>query len=192
MTSCQADLRIRPGIVDFAKTRKLWLLLNRLEGIHPCLERTVSWLRMQRSLEKWSWVINCTVWFNAVVRGDVHSITIGNFTNIQDGAIIHCTYQKAKTTIGSNVSIAHNAVVHGCTIEDNVLVGMGAIIMDDAVVGSNSVIAAGAVVLPGTIIEPGSIYAGTPAKKVKDISDEMREVILRTARNYPMYAGWYK
>src|SRR6188474_158196 len=119
---------------------------------------------------------NCTVWFNAVVRGDVHSITIGNFTNIQDGAIIHCTYQKAKTTIGSNVSIAHNAVVHGCTIEDNVLVGMGAIVMDDTVVGSNSVIAAGAVVLPGTIIESGSIYAGTPAKKVKDISDEMREV----------------
>jgi carbonic anhydrase/acetyltransferase-like protein (isoleucine patch superfamily) len=135
---------------------------------------------------------NCTVWFNAVVRGDVHSITIGNYTNIQDGAIIHCTYQKAKTTIGSNVSIAHNAVVHGCTIADNVLVGMGAIIMDDAVVGSNSVIAAGAVVLPGTIIEPGSIYAGTPAKKMKDISDEMREVISRTARNYPMYAGWYK
>jgi carbonic anhydrase/acetyltransferase-like protein (isoleucine patch superfamily) len=135
---------------------------------------------------------NCTVWFNAVVRGDVHSITIGNYTNIQDGAIIHCTYQKAKTTIGSNVSIAHNAVVHGCTIADNVLVVMGAIIMDDAVVGSNSVIAAGAVVLPGTIIEPGSIYAGTPAKKMKDISDEMREVISRTARNYPMYAGWYK
>jgi carbonic anhydrase/acetyltransferase-like protein (isoleucine patch superfamily) len=135
---------------------------------------------------------NCTVWFNAVVRGDVHSITIGNYTNIQDGAIIHCTYQKAKTTIGSNVSIAHNAVVHGCTIADNVLVGMGAIIMDDAVVGSNSVIAAGAVVLPGTIIEPGSIYAGTPAKKMKDIGDEMREVISRTARNYPMYAGWYK
>ena len=95
-------------------------------------------------------------------------------TNIQDGAVIHCTYQKAKTTIGNNVSIAHNAVVHGCTIEDNVLIGMGAIVMDDAVIGSNSVIAAGAVVLPGTIIEPGSIYAGMPAKKIKDISDEMR------------------
>jgi len=135
---------------------------------------------------------HCTVWFNAVVRGDVHSITIGNNTNIQDGAIIHCTYQKAKTVIGSNVSIAHNAIVHGCTVEDNVLIGMGAIVMDDAIVGTNSVIAAGAVVLPGTIIEPGSIYAGTPAKRIKDISNEMREVILRTARNYPMYAGWYK
>lgn len=135
---------------------------------------------------------NCTVWFNAVVRGDVHSITIGNNTNIQDGAVIHCTYQKAKTVIGNNVSIAHNAVVHGCTVEDNVLIGIGAIILDDAVVGSNSVIAAGAVVLPGTKVEPDSIYAGMPAKKVKDITPEMREVIQRTARNYPMYADWFR
>lgn len=135
---------------------------------------------------------NCTVWFNAIIRGDVHSITIGDNTNIQDGAVIHCTYQKAKTVIGSNVSIAHNAIVHGCTIKDNVLIGMGAIVMDDAVVGSESVIAAGAVVLPGTRIEPGSIYAGVPAKRVKDISEEMKAVIQRTARNYPMYAEWYK
>ncbi len=135
---------------------------------------------------------NCTVWFNAVVRGDVHSITIGNNTNIQDGVIIHCTYQRAKTTIGSNVSIAHNAVVHGCTVHDNVLIGMGAIIMDDAVIGENSVIAAGAVVLPGTQVEPGSVYAGVPATKVKDISEEMKSVIARTARNYPMYAEWFK
>jgi carbonic anhydrase/acetyltransferase-like protein (isoleucine patch superfamily) len=135
---------------------------------------------------------NCTVWFNAVVRGDVNSITIGDNTNIQDGAVIHCTYQRAKTVIGSNVSIAHNAIVHGCTVEDNVLIGMGAIIMDDAVVGANSVIAAGAVVLPGTQIEPGSIYAGVPAIRIKDISDEMREVIQRTARNYPMYAEWFR
>jgi gamma-carbonic anhydrase len=135
---------------------------------------------------------NCTVWFNAVVRGDVNSITIGDNTNIQDGAVIHCTYQKAKTVIGNNVSIAHNAIVHGCTIEDNVLIGMGAIIMDDAVVGSNSVIAAGAVVLPGTIIDPGSIYAGVPATRIKDISEEMKGVIQRTARNYPMYAEWFK
>jgi carbonic anhydrase/acetyltransferase-like protein (isoleucine patch superfamily) len=135
---------------------------------------------------------NCTVWFNAVVRGDVHSITIGDNTNIQDGVVIHCTYQKAKTVIGSNVSIAHNAVVHGCTLEDNVLIGMGAIVMDDAIIGSNSVIAAGAVILPGTRVEPGSIYAGVPAKKVKDISEEMKEVIKRTAKNYPMYAEWFK
>ena len=135
---------------------------------------------------------NCTVWFNAVVRGDVNSIRIGNNTNIQDGAVIHCTYQKAKTTIGNNVSIAHTAVVHGCTIEDNVLVGMGAIIMDDAVIGTGSVIAAGAIILPKTIVEPGSVYAGVPAKKVKDTGDEMKEVIQRTARNYPMYAEWFK
>lgn len=135
---------------------------------------------------------NCTVWFNAVVRGDVHRITIGDNTNIQDGAVIHCTYQKAATTIGKNVSIAHNAIVHGCTVEDNVLIGMGAIVMDDAVVKSNSVIAAGAVVLAGTVVEEGSIYAGMPAKKVKDIGDNMREVITRTAQNYPMYAEWFK
>src|SRR5688572_10599536 len=135
---------------------------------------------------------NCTVWFNAVVRGDVNSITIGDNTNIQDGVVIHGTYQKASTVIGSNVSIAHNAVVHGCTIEDNVLVGMGAIIMDGAVIGSHAVIAAGAVILPGTIVEGNSMYAGMPARRVKEISTEMREVIQRTARNYPMYASWFK
>lgn len=135
---------------------------------------------------------NCTVWFNAVVRGDVHSIRIGNDTNIQDGAVIHCTYQKSATVIGSRVSIAHNAVVHGCTVEDDVLIGIGAVILDNAVIGSGSVIAAGAIVLPGTKVEPGSVYAGIPAKKVKDTGPEMREVIARTARNYPMYAGWFK
>ena len=134
---------------------------------------------------------NCTVWFNAVVRGDVNSITIGDNTNIQDGAVIHGTYERAKTVIGSNVSIAHNAVVHGCTVEDNVLIGMGAIVMDDAVVGTESVVAAGAIVLPGTKIPPGSVYAGVPAKRVKDISDEMKAVIVRTAGNYPMYASWF-
>lgn len=134
---------------------------------------------------------NCTVWFNAVVRGDVHSITIGDDTNIQDGAVIHCTYQKAKTVIGNKVSIAHNAIVHGCTIKDNVLIGMGAIIMDDALINSGAVIAAGAVVLPGTIVEANSIYAGVPAKKVKNTGPDMKEVIERTARNYPMYAQWF-
>ncbi len=134
---------------------------------------------------------NCTVWFNAVVRGDVHEIRIGDDTNIQDGVVIHCTYQRAPTYIGNQVSIAHNACVHGCTIHDRVLIGMGAIVMDGAVIHSDSVIAAGAVVLSGTIVEPNSIYAGMPAKKVKEISPEMREVILRTARNYPMYSKWF-
>lgn len=133
---------------------------------------------------------NCSVWFNAVVRGDVNSIVVGNNTNIQDGAVIHCTYQKTKTIIGNNVSIGHNAIVHGATIEDNVLIGMGAIVMDDAVVKSGSIVAAGAVVLSGTVVEGNSIYAGMPAKKVKDVGPELREVFSRTANNYVMYATW--
>jgi carbonic anhydrase/acetyltransferase-like protein (isoleucine patch superfamily) len=136
---------------------------------------------------------DCTVWFNAVVRGDVHYIRIGNRVNIQDGAVIHCTYQKAFTTIGNNVSIGHCAIVHGCTLEDNVVVGMGAIVMDHAVVEKNSLIAAGSVVLENTRVESGSIYAGVPAKKVKALSPEHFEQInMRIANNYVMYADWYK
>ena len=136
---------------------------------------------------------DCTVWFNAVVRGDVHYIRIGNRVNIQDGAVIHCTYRKAFTTIGNNVSIGHCAIVHGCTLEDNVVVGMGAIVMDHAVVEKNSLIAAGSVVLENTRVESGSIYAGVPAKKVKALSPEHFEQInMRIANNYVMYAEWYK
>jgi carbonic anhydrase/acetyltransferase-like protein (isoleucine patch superfamily) len=136
---------------------------------------------------------DCSVWFNAVIRGDVNSIRLGNKVNVQDGAVIHCTYEKAKTVVGNNVSIGHNAIVHGCVIEDNVLVGMGAIVMDNAHVGSNSIIAAGAVVLEKTIVEPGSIYAGVPAKKVKDIPAEMISgEINRIANNYVMYADWFR
>lgn len=134
---------------------------------------------------------HCSVWFNAVVRGDVHSITIGNNTNIQDGAVIHCTYKKAKVVIGNNVSIAHNAVVHGCTIEDNVLIGMNAVVMDDAVVQSGAIVAAGAIVLAGTIVESGYIYAGTPAKKIKPVGDELKPVFERTANNYIKYSRWF-
>lgn len=134
----------------------------------------------------------CSIWFNAVVRGDVHSIRIGNNVNIQDGAVVHCTYQKAPVTIGNNVSIAHNAIVHGCTIHDNVLIGMGAIIMDHVVIHSNSIIAAGAVVLEGTEVESGSVFAGTPAKKIKSIDLRLVEgEINRIANNYMMYASWY-
>ena len=136
---------------------------------------------------------DCSVWFNAVLRGDVNSIRLGNKVNVQDGAVIHCTYLKSKTIVGNNVSIGHNAIIHGCVIEDNVLVGMGAIIMDQAKIGSNSIIAAGAVVLENTIVEPGSIYAGVPARKVKDISQELiKGEIERIANNYLMYAGWYE
>ncbi|MBW7913202.1 MAG: gamma carbonic anhydrase family protein [Taibaiella sp.] len=135
----------------------------------------------------------CSVWFNAVVRGDVNSIRMGDRVNIQDGACIHCTYQKTKTIIGNNVSIGHHAIVHGCTVEDNVLIGMGAIVMDNVRIGKNSIIAAGAVVLEGTQVASGSIYAGVPAKKVKDISPELLEgEVERIANNYVMYSGWFK
>lgn len=135
----------------------------------------------------------CSVWFNAVVRGDVNSIVMGNRVNIQDGAVIHCTYQKAATTIGNNVSIGHNALVHGCTIHDNVLIGMGSIVMDNCVIESNSIIAAGAVLLEGTRVEGGSVYAGVPAKKVKELSKELFEgEVQRIANNYVMYASWFK
>jgi len=135
----------------------------------------------------------CSVWFNAVIRGDVHFIKMGNKVNIQDGAVIHCTYQKAPTTIGNNVSIGHNALVHGCTIHDNVLIGMGSIVMDGCVVESNSIIAAGAVLLEGTHVPSGSIYAGVPAKKVKEVSKELFDgEIKRIADNYVMYSSWFK
>ena len=135
----------------------------------------------------------CSIWYNAVIRGDVHYIKMGNKVNVQDGAIIHCTYQKCPTNIGNNVSIAHNAIVHGCTIHDNVLVGMGSIIMDDCVIESNSIIAAGAVITKGTRVESGSVYAGMPAKKIKDISEELKSgEIERIANNYVKYSGWYK
>ena len=136
---------------------------------------------------------DCSVWFTAVVRGDVHFIKIGNKTNIQDGAIIHCTYQKSPTAIGNNVSIGHRAIVHGCTIEDNVLIGMGAIVMDNVVVKTNSIIAAGAVVLENTVVESNSIYAGTPAKKVKQLDEKnFKNLIERIGNNYVMYADWFR
>jgi carbonic anhydrase/acetyltransferase-like protein (isoleucine patch superfamily) len=136
---------------------------------------------------------SCSIWFNAVVRGDVNAIRIGNKVNIQDNAVIHCTYEKHATVIGNNVSIGHAAIVHGCTVEDNVLIGMGAIVMDKAVVGSNSIVAAGAVVLEGTVIPPGTVFAGVPAKKVKDISPEkVSGEIERIANNYTLYSSWFK
>ena len=135
---------------------------------------------------------DCSVWFNAVVRGDVHSIRIGNNVNIQDGAVIHCTYQKAPVAIGNNVSIAHRAIVHGCTIHDNVLIGMGSILMDGVVVESNSVIAAGAVVSKDTVVKSGSVYAGVPAKLIKTVDTSLLEgEIHRISNNYNMYASWY-
>jgi carbonic anhydrase/acetyltransferase-like protein (isoleucine patch superfamily) len=136
---------------------------------------------------------SCSVWFNAVIRGDVNSITIGDKVNIQDGAVIHCTYQKHATVIGNNVSIGHNAIVHGCILKDNVLIGMGAIVMDNCIIESNSIVAAGAVVTQNTIVESGTIYAGIPAKKVKDINaSEFGSEIERISNNYVLYSSWYK
>ena len=134
----------------------------------------------------------CSVWFNAVIRGDVHYIKIGNNTNIQDGAVIHATYLKAPTNIGNNVSIGHNALVHGCTLHDNVLIGMGAIVMDNAVVEPYVIIAAGSVVLENTLCESGYLYAGTPAKKIKPLTAEQKGLLDKLPDNYIMYSGWFK
>ena len=135
---------------------------------------------------------NCSVWFQTVIRGDVNSIEIGNKVNIQDGAIVHCTFKKASTIIGNNVSIGHNAVVHGCTIKDNVLIGMGSVIMDGAVLESNSIVAAGSVVLEGTVVESNTIFAGVPAKKVKDLDEEkINRLISGISDNYVLYSSWF-
>jgi gamma-carbonic anhydrase len=136
---------------------------------------------------------NCSIWYNAVLRGDVHYIKIGNNTNIQDNAVVHATYKKSPTNIGNNVTVAHGAIIHGCTIHDNVMIGMNAVVLDNAVVESNSIIAAGSVVTKGTVVKSGSVYAGIPAVKIKDISPELLEgEINRIANAYNIYAGWYK
>ena len=135
----------------------------------------------------------CSIWFNAVVRGDVHYIKMGDKVNVQDGAVIHCTYKKSPTNIGNNVSIGHNAIVHGCTVKDKVLIGMGAILMDDCIVESNSIIAAGAVVTQGTHVKSGSIYAGMPARKIKEVSPDLSAgEIDRIANAYVKYSSWFK
>jgi len=135
----------------------------------------------------------CSVWFTTVVRGDVHTIRVGDEVNIQDGAIIHCTFEKSPTTIGNRVSIGHRAIVHGCTLHDHVLIGMGAIVMDDAVIGENSIIAAGAIVTKGTVVPPGTVWAGTPARQLKEIDESLqRGEIERIASNYHLYSSWFK
>ena len=136
---------------------------------------------------------HCSIWYNAVLRGDVNFIRLGSKVNIQDNATVHCTYKKAGTTIGNNVSIGHNAIVHGCTIHDNVLVGMGSIVMDQCVIGSGSIIAAGAVLTQGTVVPEGSIFAGIPARKIGEVGLDLREgEIERIAEAYITYSSWYK
>lgn len=164
-----------------------------VKGKHPQIPKNCFVAENATIVGEVSMGSNCSVWFNVVIRGDVHYIKMGDKVNVQDGAVIHATYQKSPTTIGNNVSIGHNAIVHGCTIKDNVLIGMGSIIMDDCVVESNSIIAAGAVVTKNTIVESGSIYAGVPAKKVKDISKGLISgEINRIADNYVEYSSWFK
>lgn len=163
-----------------------------VRGFAPSLGKD-SWLAPNATLVgDLSMGSKCSVWFNAVIRADVNSIIIGDQVNIQDGAVIHCTFEKTETIIGDRVSIGHNAIVHGCIIEEEVLVGMGAIIMDGARIGKNSIIGAGAVVTQNTIVPPNSVYVGNPAKFKKKVSPELKEVFLRTADNYVKYASWFK
>ncbi|MFN4085024.1 MAG: gamma carbonic anhydrase family protein [Spirosomataceae bacterium] len=167
-------------------------LILPVKGIHPLYPASCWFAPNATLVGDIQMGEHCTVWFNAVVRGDVNSIRMGDYVNIQDGAVIHCTYQKSKTILGHHVSIAHNAIVHGCTIEDEVLVGMGAIIMDGAYIEKNAIIAAGAVVTQNTRVKSGTIYAGNPAKYLKDVTPELGEVFLRTANNYVMYSSWFQ
>jgi carbonic anhydrase/acetyltransferase-like protein (isoleucine patch superfamily) len=134
---------------------------------------------------------NCSVWFNAVIRGDVNYIRIGNNTNIQDGVVIHCTYQKAATEIGNNVSVGHNALVHGCKLHDHVLIGMGAIVMDHAIVNEYCIIAAGAIILENMVCESGYLYAGIPARKIKPLTDQQMEMLSKLPENYKLYSSWF-
>ncbi len=167
-------------------------LIRSIKGVSPTFGKNCFFAENATIVGDVEMGNNCSVWFNAVVRGDVHYIKIGNNVNIQDGVVIHCTYQKSPVNIGNNVSIAHNAIVHGCTIHDNVLIGMGAIIMDNAVIESNSIIAAGAVIAKDTHVESGSVYAGVPAKKIKSIDKQLLEgEVNRIARSYTLYASWH-
>jgi carbonic anhydrase/acetyltransferase-like protein (isoleucine patch superfamily) len=168
-------------------------LIKSVKGIHPKFGNDCYLAENSTIVGDVIMGDQCSIWFNAVIRGDVNSIRMGNKVNVQDGAVIHCTYEKTKTVIGNNVSIGHNALVHGCTIHDNVLIGMGSIVMDNCEIGSNTIIAAGAVVLENTKVESGVIYAGVPAKKIKDINPELISgEINRIANNYIMYSGWFK
>lgn len=169
------------------------MLIKSVKGISPIIPNDCYVAENATIIGDVTFGDDCSVWFNAVIRGDVNTIKIGNKVNIQDGAVIHCTYLKHATTIGNNVSIGHNAIVHGCTIEDNVLIGMGAIVMDNCVVKSNSIIAAGAVLTQNTVVESGTIWAGVPAKKVKDIDQSaFAGEIDRISTNYVMYSSWLK
>ena len=168
-------------------------LIKTLNGITPNIGKNCFLAETATLIGQVTIGDNCSIWYSAVLRGDVHYIKIGNNTNIQDNATVHATYKKSPTNIGDNVTIAHGAIVHGCTIKNNVMIGMNAVVLDDAVVESNSIVAAGSVVTKGTVVESGTVYAGIPAKKIKEIGPELLEgEINRIAKAYEKYAGWYK
>lgn len=167
-------------------------LIKKVRGFEPKIDESVFLAENATVVGDVEIGKDCSIWFGAVLRGDVNSIRIGNNVNIQDGAVLHSLYQKSKVVIEDNVSVGHNAIIHGATVHSNVLVGMGATILDNAEIGENSIIAANALIKAGTVVEPNSVYAGVPAKKVKDVSPEQVEsIIKRTADNYRMYSIWY-
>lgn len=167
-------------------------LIKKVRGFEPKIDESVFLAENATVVGDVEIGKDCSIWFGAVLRGDVNSIRIGNNVNIQDGAVLHSLYQKSKVVIEDNVSVGHNAIIHGATVHSNVLVGMGATILDNAEIGENSIIAANALIKAGTVVEPNSVYAGVPAKKVKDVSTEQVEsIIKRTADNYRMYSTWY-
>ncbi len=168
------------------------MILRTLNGVSPKMGKDCFLAENATVIGQVSMGDQCSIWYNAVLRGDVNTITLGNKVNIQDGAVVHCTYQKYPTRIGNNVSVGHNAIVHGCTIHDDVLIGMGAIVMDNCEIGSHSIIAAGSVLTAGTKVEEGVIYAGIPAVKIKEVSEALKSgEIERIANNYVKYASWY-
>lgn len=168
-------------------------LIKTLNGITPNIGKNCFLAETATLIGQVTIGDNCSIWYSAVLRGDVHYIKVGNNTNIQDNATVHATYKKSPTNIGDNVTIAHGAIVHGCTIQNNVMIGMNAVVLDDAIVESNSIVAAGSVVTKGTVVESGTVYAGIPAKKIKEIGPELLEgEINRIAKAYEKYAGWYK
>ncbi len=167
-------------------------LIKKVRGFEPKIDESVFLAENATVVGDVEIGKDCSIWFGAVLRGDVNSIRIGNNVNIQDGAVLHSLYQKSKVVIEDNVSVGHNAIIHGATVHSSVLVGMGATILDNAEIGENSIIAANALIKAGTVVEPNSVYAGVPAKKVKDVSPEQVEsIIKRTADNYRMYSTWY-
>ena len=181
------------SIINNASARQKMALIKELLGKTPQIGENTFLAETATVIGDVTMGKDCSIWYNAVIRGDVHFIKMGDQVNVQDNAMLHCTFEKFPLTIGNNVSIGHNAIVHGCTINDNVLIGMGAIVMDDCLVESNSIVGAGSVVTQGTHIKSGEVWGGIPARKIKDISSELLEgEVNRIAYNYVKYSGWYK